>query len=1427
MANIEKEKNKLINLEKNNEEEINMLCMENVKGKKESNIIKRYSKYNLLDELNIKKKTSFKKRQTWDSLSNISKYSSNCNNNIEKKNILISLGNNDFGQLGSEKNKKVGFIDIFSIPINKKKSRNPQNNKKEEKCKKIYKKFNNILNEIKKRNINSMQACDMNKSICCDNFPKQMLTRHSSHLSFFTLKKKKIEEKNYEKHQFDNELYRNIFTRFKDGDVENEVGYNKKISDRCVKKNKKRSNSVSIYRNEKDKNENDKNEGDKNGIDKNEFFLYDSKINYKKKKLTEYDDFLLVNENVGRKKEKEYFDPKEIRCGKFHSGIISKQGFVCLWGLNNYGQLGINPKKSVYTQYKQIGEKNKMRNNWNKYKLVKDDKKNKLGKNKSIFSVFDKKKKYTLWPYIYKLMPLKYFRYKHKVKNISLGSYHTMILTYGGYVFTFGCNKKGQLGLTNRYDKKIKYTSKPFMIPLDDKHFKLNKNNKYKNYQLSTSRKDNIKNVCKKSDRFFFSDNYKYPNISHPIIYIECGAYTSSIIDGNKNLWMWGWNKYGQIDCSYINEKMKKKKKVNENEQLYRSNSNKYVNIPRNIKIKNKNIIQISLGKYHSLCLTEERSVYVWGYLLNKNKKKTEKKTNVKKNGLAKGMKIKICFFEKKNYQYYYKDFIKITKIKCLSNLYISNIVSSSTHIVFVAPINFLNINGLNNNFLYTNKNAGDKYRRNILLKNMRENSKKNILKYFSNYVLTRGGDNIYYVKYTDLYYLININENILSKKNYGNIYYINNKFHLSTPADISQGYYTNKINYNNINMFKNCELFKEIKLNKRKFDIEQTDKENKNFKVDTYDYHINKTNIFFEKIMKPLYIYNENNLGEINNIQIFRVGVGKNFCIFLTSSPISKMLKDKKLDNSIRNSGYIEWENSASTFDIFRNNGSENNLYCIGNSEYGQIILPSHCKQSNVPVHVHKNKLIDKIILKNNNKKYHNFFKIKSKRKNREYNIYESRSMNSWVNDNDQSYKNQSHNLLKMNISYLDRDFSINDKSISSQISKNKFILFSNYSNTQYTEQNNVHNYCLENNLFKDEFENNETYKKWKSKDITIEEMEVNERLNELNRMGRIRKIQRNDCLFNLRKETCQNYDLENVIKLKNNYMENNNLNLTQIKNRNYVNKSFSVFENVLDYKYCLKWKNHYEGFRIYRSVSENYDNNINKRKNMCKKINEIYDQNNSDSSMGLILKDMYNNNPNGISNKSINFDFSEELNKTKESHHGCIFNKLGSFYNKLYEENDINEKNGKRSEIFFLKPEYYNDIQKDSESKSDENDHSLSIYISDEKGDSIKNKRKLSLRNKKENVRNLILKYIDNINDDILKKKNCYDKLNNNKNIKRHFKIFKKRNSCLWNYFRYHKKKNNNNKYNSDHIVNINLLDVACGDYHSLILVEIDILS
>lgn len=92
------------------------------------------------------------------------------------------------------------------------------------------------------------------------------------------------------------------------------------------------------------------------------------------------------------------------------------------------------------------------------------------------------------------------------------------------------------------------------------------------------------------------------------------------------------------------------------------------------------------------------------------------------------------------------------------------------------------------------------------------------------------------------------------------------------------------------------------------------------------------------------------------------------------------------------------------------------------------------------------------------------------------------------------------------------------------------------------------------------------------------------------------------------------------------------------------------------------------------------------------------------------------------------------------------------------------------------------------------------------------------------------MIFNAIDNINENLYmdnpKRKKNYEHIAKSNEVKMRFKVFKKRNSCLWNYFTYHKHRN---QYTFDlnlskDIVNINLLDISCGDYHSLILLEVD---
>ncbi|MCM8807940.1 MAG: hypothetical protein NC926_08390 [Candidatus Omnitrophica bacterium] len=94
---------------------------------------------------------------------------------------------------------------------------------------------------------------------------------------------------------------------------------------------------------------------------------------------------------------------KKIECGAFHSGAITSDGYVLMWGKNWKGQLGDGTyeNKNIPT-------------------FVKDENGDKFIKN---------------------------------IVEISLGRNHTILLNKDGYVFIFGSNKHGQLG--NNIIKRI------------------------------------------------------------------------------------------------------------------------------------------------------------------------------------------------------------------------------------------------------------------------------------------------------------------------------------------------------------------------------------------------------------------------------------------------------------------------------------------------------------------------------------------------------------------------------------------------------------------------------------------------------------------------------------------------------------------------------------------------------------------------------------------------------------------------------------------------------------------------------------------------------------------------------------------------------------------------------------------------------------
>ncbi|GAW79810.1 hypothetical protein, conserved [Plasmodium gonderi] len=1251
-------------------------------------------------------------------------------------------------------------------------------------------------------------------------------------------------------------------------------------------------------------------------VAKKKFFSENENDNYYKKRINQYDEFLKINEytdrtkgdaiispsihtgiyntNLGNKQTHmsnsfnsnfnhsdsetkrgenyNYFNPKTINCGKYHSGVVSKNGFVCLWGLNCYGQLGVNPNKSIHTCYKKTKLK-KLKKIENKKKNPK--KKSIMSRRRSIFS-FMEKEKTILSPYIYKLIPLKHFGYKHKVKDISLGAFHTLLLTYDGFVFTFGCNKKSQLGLPNVYDKKISHTSKPFLLPLVIGERGMHRNNPRYG----------------RTNTFFFSSNSTYANIAHPIIFISCGSYNSAVIDANKELWMWGWNKFGQIDNSYAIEKMKKKKqnqkqkeegekyakkfrtcsggkirvdimnmkniseilhkggekikqkltskkeldeKVQEekedkyNRRNYKKR-NKNVNIPRNIKIKNKKILQVSIGKYHCLCLTEEKSVYIWGYLKKEKKKKNENYSYIS------------CCHDKE----YYKNITRITKMSCLSSLYISNIVSSSTHTAFVSPITYIDRKSdlskeVNDSKLSVVKKekASEKYRRNILLKN------KNLdyLKYYSDQVKTRGGDNIFYVKYTDLHFLINNAEHQQEKKNWTceftssneNVYFINNALHVSNIYQHTNNYYLSTGGGAGGGITAagahGCET-KSINFQRRET--------HSNMHIDKYCYKehacICKDGEKMEKILQPLFLSNNNNLDRVYLIQIFQVALGKNFGIFLTSSPsINRILNKKKID-------YI---NNICSLDVLRHKIPERNLFIIGKSDFHEILLPSNCKQTTLPICLHKNKLINEVLIRN---KKHNFLNLSKRKKYSDqisYNInlfnlkkYHERIKKSVINcsllyndiDHQGKFslmldpgnaKNNSLSAYKLNSSNFRTSSSRNKKSISYvQTSSDRTSSNSNRNNSSSSNSNgnnNLFQFNLTQNRNTKSVGNPKNYpspQEYFSGNSQLGFCLSGEDLNEYSNGG-YKNEQSNgnnpEETSKMRHFDKRSAHSENSEKMYSS-LDRISLNMQMGEEKAEVKKKKKPTPLL-----CInqKGKSFLSSSNDGNLEGKNNTHNETKLGITSKDVN-TYDEHceypsRKDETSGSSL--MTPNDEEDLSKSARTGDL--KFPHTSRSRSGSNSNSRRSYNNIA----TIDEKNNADRSIL---------ISVDSSEKVPKEKNET--YTEKEVGMALKSpmerRKRSSYINKKKLFRNIILQAIDNMNNDFLNGKNERRKFNKWDQAKLKFKVFKKRKSCLWNYFTYHqiKRKSPFGSNLLENIVNITLLDVACGDYHSLILLEVD---
>ena len=155
----------------------------------------------------------------------------------------------------------------------------------------------------------------------------------------------------------------------------------------------------------------------------------------------------------------------------------------------------------------------------------------------------------------------------NKVIKIASGSYHNLVLTSKGEVYSFGSNNESQCGFDNNTD--------PIFIPTLINGTGVTKGNSYDFYNPKLGK---IKDIA-------------------------CGKYHSLILNEDGTVFSFGRNLYGE--CGYFS---------NFDGPFKNGNKWRPYKIKDSNNFKNKNFISIACGAYHNLLLSENKTVFTFGY---------------------------------------------------------------------------------------------------------------------------------------------------------------------------------------------------------------------------------------------------------------------------------------------------------------------------------------------------------------------------------------------------------------------------------------------------------------------------------------------------------------------------------------------------------------------------------------------------------------------------------------------------------------------------------------------------------------------------------------------------------------------------------------------------------------------------------------------
>ena len=194
-------------------------------------------------------------------------------------------------------------------------------------------------------------------------------------------------------------------------------------------------------------------------------------------------------------------------------------------------------------------------------------------------------------------------RYGYKIiKEVSLGLSHTAILTTDDLIYMCGSNFLGELGINNNSNQIL-----PVLIPSIDYDYKQIKKVSLGHNTTAILAEDGSLYVCGLNSRgqlglgdtanrqtltLLPSSSYGNKRIKD----VSLGYNTTAILTEDGSLYVCGQNDYGQLGLGVGD--------------TYDHNVPILLSV---LNYGNMRVKEISIGAYHSIILTTENSIYVWG----------------------------------------------------------------------------------------------------------------------------------------------------------------------------------------------------------------------------------------------------------------------------------------------------------------------------------------------------------------------------------------------------------------------------------------------------------------------------------------------------------------------------------------------------------------------------------------------------------------------------------------------------------------------------------------------------------------------------------------------------------------------------------------------------------------------------------------------